>query len=125
MSIAIDISVGEFLDRLSILELKCRYIKDSHKQRILHRQLNAMLRKKGAVEMRDCELFSDLKNVNRKLWNVENALREKERNKDFGKEFIRTARSVYKLNDKRAKLKQGINIMFSESDSLYEIKSYK
>lgn len=115
MDMLIQVGVGEAYDRLTILEIKLQRIEDAKKLGNISREydyLSGMMA--TIVEPKDEDHSLEkailrLKEVNEELWDVEDALREYERDNDFGKEFIALARSVYKLNDERAALKKSIN----------------
>ena len=120
-----EISAGELLDKMSILEIKLEKIanKDSQEKlkkeyKILKDNQNSTIKMEGKIN----DLFRLLKNVNRKLWNIEDNLRICEKNKNFGKEFTDLARKVYLNNDKRSKIKSDINKALDSN--IVEIKQY-
>ena len=120
-----EISVGELLDKVSILEIKLDKVKNEDSRKEINKEykiLKELLKSK--VEMTDKMklLFKDIKNVNQNLWNIEDKLRICEKNKDFGQSFVELARNVYFNNDKRSKIKKEIN-KISGSD-IKEIKQY-
>ena len=120
-----EISAGELLDKISILEIKLEKIKDKNdlfeinkEYKVLKEVKNLNIKSTNEIE----QLFKEIKVVNLKLWNIEDKIRICEKNKDFGQEFIKLARSVYINNDKRAKIKSEIN---NETGSnIKEIKQY-
>tara|TARA_Y100001970_G_C14112427_1_gene791628 strand:+ start:506 stop:895 length:390 start_codon:yes stop_codon:yes gene_type:complete len=123
--IIVEVSVGELLDKISILEIKKEKIKDPEKLKfvsneymILIDQLNKNVKSDEILE----ELFKDLKEINAKLWVIEDNKRNCEKNKDFGNEFIKLSREVHFLNDDRAKLKLKINN--HTGSKIKEIKEY-
>jgi len=118
----IPISVGEFIDKISILEIKLDKINNFEKLNNISKELEALifLDNEKIVGTLD---YQELKEVNLKLWEVEDLIRIKEARQDFGEEFIQLARSVYQLNDVRANLKRKINIKYSSE--LIEEKSYE
>ncbi len=126
MKINTEISVGELLDKISILKIKSLKIKDEKKLKNINKELAALniivdesLGSYKALGKRSNELME----VNLKLWSIEDEIREKERNKSFDKSFIELARSVYITNDKRFDIKNKIN---KESGSSFsEEKSYE
>lgn len=126
MKINTEISVGELLDKISILKIKSSKIKNEEKLKNVNKELAALnlivdesLNSYKALGKRSNELME----VNLKLWLIEDEIREKERNKSFDKSFIELARSVYVTNDKRFKIKNKIN---KESGSSFsEEKSYE
>ncbi len=120
-----EVSAGELLDKISILEIKLEKIYDKNKQvelkkeyKILKENQNSTIKLEGETK----DLFKSLKNVNLKLWDIEDKLRICEKNKDFGKEFIELARKVYLNNDKRSKIKSDINKTLDSN--IVEIKQY-
>lgn len=118
MKILIPISVGELLDKISILEIKSMF---TNNQYVL-KELNDLNQIKDTLTQFTLEYMNELREVNLKLWKIEDELRELEKKQDFGEKFIELARSVYITNDKRAKIKKKIN---EETNSDYkEIKLY-
>ena len=120
-----EVSAGELLDKISILEIKLEKISDKSsleqlkkEYKILKENQNSTIKLEGKIE----DLFKSLKNINFKLWNIEDRLRICEKNKDFGKEFIELAREVYFNNDKRSKIKSDINKTLGSN--IVEIKQY-
>jgi hypothetical protein len=124
----IEVSNGEILDKFSILEIKLQEIKDEAKLANVQKEYDSL---KSAVDSIYSStdqvslkiLYTDLLNVNKTLWNVEDHIRECERNESFGSDFIELARSVYYTNDERAEIKKKINI--ATGSSLVEEKSYE
>lgn len=119
---AIPISIGELWDKYTILLIKKNMIKDDKKQQIVINEINKLQEYIKKFPLKE-EFVLELKNCNKKLWDIEDNIREKERKKEFDDEFIELARSVYITNDERAKLKNNISLLFN-SDIL-EVKSYK
>ena len=123
----VNISNGELLDKISILELKLLRIKDKEKLANIQKEfyeLNPLVQQ--LFETNDSELqnhYLHLAEINGKLWDIENWIRECEHEKRFDKEFVELARSVYITNDKRSEVKKIINIL-THSDFIEE-KSYK
>ena len=126
MKISIPVSLGELVDKITILEIKANKISDSKKLKNINNELEALLLvliKINKDEKIFKDLYSDLKKVNQELWEIEDKIRNLEKNKVFNEEFIEVARSVYIKNDKRFDLKNKINNLF---DSEYkEEKSYE
>ena len=125
MSITTTISVGEFLDKLTILEIKHERISDPDKLANVRHELETLRRIWSESDYADAEIepeYSRLKAVNEKLWEIEDAIREKERQQCFDAEFIRLARAVYFTNDERAALKKALNLRLGSD--LVEEKSY-
>lgn len=120
MSIVIPISIGELLDKFSILKIKLERIKDEYKRKEIEKEyqlLSPIIR----PYLNDT-LLDELKRVNQTLWTIEDNIRKKERDKEFDDEFIQLARSVYKVNDTRAEIKRRINSRFESN--LSEVKEY-
>ena len=120
-----EISVGELLDKISILEIKLKNIKDVQKIKIISKELESLnysLKKDVRITDEIKSLYEDLKKINIKLWSIEDGKRDCERNGDFGEKFIQLARSVYIENDQRAKIKNKINKI--SGSNISEVKSY-
>ena len=120
-----EISPGELLDKISILEIKIEKVKDKNsleeikkEYKILKEIQTSSIEITGKIK----DLFQSVKNVNVKLWNTEDKLRICEKNKDFDKNFIELARGVYFANDERAELKSKINKILKSN--IIEIKQY-
>jgi len=118
----ISVSIGEYIDKITILAIKSRRITDKDKVRNILRELNQLVLL-DSEKIIDTDLYRKLIRVNEDLWEVEDAIRVKEKNQQFDDEFIELARSVYRLNDRRADLKRQINLQY-ESE-LIEEKSYE
>lgn len=118
----LQISIGELLDKISILEIKSSKIYDRKKLSHVNHEL-AILRQESSSIQGSEEWISKLKLVNMKLWDVEDSLRRKEGEQSFDSEFIELARSVYFLNDERFNVKNDINLSY-DSD-IKEQKSYQ
>lgn len=127
MEIQINISLGELIDKITILQIKKEKIKDlekvkivSHELELLENSLNSFEKsKKNELE----NLMTELKKINQKLWIIEDDIRLLEKNKKFDDNFIELARSVYITNDKRFEIKNKINRLFSSN--IEEVKSYE
>lgn len=118
-------SVGELIDRLTIFEIKSERIADETKRANVSRELTLLQEAKTSRALRGAKLETlenQLRQVNSALWDIEDSIRRHETKSDFGDEFIRLARSVYKKNDRRASLKRQINMLFGSQ--LIEEKSY-
>lgn len=123
MKLKIQISIGELIDKLSILEIKKEKISDSEKIHEIKKEYS-YLKKVCEQNINEYENFVDkIKKINTKLWGIENKLRELEKKKKFDSEFIKLARSVYSLNDNRFKIKNQINLKFNSN--IMEQKSYE
>lgn len=126
MNINTEISIGEFFDKITILEIKQSRIKDASKLANINKELSALNRllQASAFSRSDVEQeVAELREINEKLWVIEDDIREKESKKLFDEEFIELARSVYFTNDKRSDIKRAINIKLG-SDFVEE-KSYE
>ena len=123
--ILIEVSVGELLDKISILEIKKEKIKDPEKLRFInneHDVLKDQFLKNVKSDEKVDSLFKFLKEINNKLWVIEDDKRLCEKNSDFGDEFIKLSRDVHFLNDERANLKLEINN--KTGSKIKEIKEY-
>jgi len=125
MPLLVEVSAGELVDKITILELKLEHIKDPAKLanvRLEHERLMATF----GEELEACgalaALMQALKAVNGELWQIEDAIRAKERAQAFDAEFIALARSIYRMNDRRAALKREINELLRSA--IVEEKSY-
>jgi hypothetical protein len=123
-TLAVPISPGELLDKISILEIKLERIADRPKQENVRRELTVLTDVRRALPQTAdlAGLTTDLKSVNERLWDVEDAIRECEQRQDFGPTFVELARSVYRQNDRRAALKRRINELLGSR--LIEEKAY-
>jgi len=123
--IIVEVSVGELLDKISILEIKQGKIKDPNKLEFInteHSILKNQLEKNVQSNSKLQELFNSLKEINAKLWVIEDDKRQCEQDKDFGEKFIKLSRDVHFLNDDRAKIKLEINNL--TGSKIKEIKEY-
>jgi len=119
MKITIPVSIGELIDKITILEIKSLLTNNEY----IERELNELYKLRSTITqyILDCEI--ELKKVNEILWKIEDKIRQKEKNKEFDEEFIELARSVYINNDKRSEIKKQIN---ERTNSEYrEIKFYE
>ena len=123
----VEVSNGELLDKLSILELKLKNIKDNKKLINIKNEHGGLsplcnnLFDNYGNELRS--LYAKLSEINTELWKIEDDIRECEKNKDFGDEFVRLARAVYFTNDKRSEVKKSINLL--TRSGFVEEKSYE
>jgi len=120
-----EISPGELLDKISILEIKLEKVKDKDRQKRIKNEYDILKKvQNSSIEMSDKikDLYRSVSDVNIKLWDIEDKIRICEQNKDFGKNFIELARGVYFNNDKRAKLKNEINEILKSN--IREIKQF-
>ena len=126
MKINLPASIGELFDKITILEIKKLKIKDKTKLKIVNQELKLLKKVVLTKKINRRKLTSTikkLKNINLQLWNVEDKLRVFEKNKSFKKDFVSYARKVYHMNDKRAFLKNEINI--KTNSLISEVKSYE
>ena len=116
------ISIGELVDKITILEIKKNKLQNSKLENVL-KELSFLrkLMEKNQIEITD-DLFTQLKEINLTLWNIEDQIRIKEKNKEFDNIFIELARSVYFTNDKRSEIKKRINQL--SNSEITEEKSY-
>jgi hypothetical protein len=119
----IEVSNGEIIDKLTIIQIKLERITDKVKLKNLKKEFDELSTVTSSILSTSDPLYKALYEVNCELWDIEDRIRDLEHNKDFGKEFIETARSVYFRNDRRAEIKREINIR--TSSGLLEEKSYK
>ena len=123
--IIVEVSVGELLDKISILEIKKEKIKDPEKLKFIsneHSILKDQLEKNVKSDDKLNKLFQDLKEINTKLWVIEDNKRDCEKNKNFDDKFIKLSRDVHFLNDDRAKIKLEMNN--HTGSTIKEIKEY-
>ena len=121
-----EISAGELIDKISILEIKKEKITDKEKLAEVDKELtslNKTLAKSIEDQSKILVYKNDLKNINLKLWEIEDGKRSAERNNQFDEKFIQLARNVYKFNDERAKIKLAINNALGSN--IKEVKSYE
>ena len=123
--IIVEVSIGELLDKISILEIKQDKIKDPEKLKFInneHSILKDQLKKNVKSDDKLNNLYQSLKEINAKLWVIEDDKRQCEKDKDFGEKFIKLSRDVHFLNDERAKIKSEINNY--TGSIIREIKEY-
>ena len=121
-----EISAGELIDKITILEIKREKIIDKEKLVEVEKELNSLNHTKEKFIANNNSITdykNKLKDINIKLWDVENGKRAAEKKQDFGQEFISLARNVYKLNDERAKIKLAINNALGSN--IKEVKSHE
>ena len=126
MQLQVPVSVGEVLDKITILQIKLAHISDAAKRSNIQNELDALLPLVAGDAFTTDQmqaLMAELKSVNEALWDIEDDIREKEAAKSFDAEFIRLARAVYITNDKRAEIKKQINL--ATGSALVEEKSYE
>ena len=122
-SVAVPISLGELIDKITILEIKEYKLENNKAKNVINElnQLTIILNNLNFVI--EEKLIDNLREVNKNLWEIEDLIRLKEKENNFDDEFIKLARAVYKNNDERSKIKRNINIIY-KSDIIEE-KSYK
>ena len=123
--ILVEVSVGELLDKISILEIKKEKIKESDKLKFVNDEYNVLkeqLNQKVKSDETLNELFDSLKAINNRLWNIEDNKRMCEKNSDFGEKFIKLSRDIHFLNDDRSRVKLEINN--HTGSKIKEIKEY-
>ena len=120
-----EISAGELLDKISILEIKLKKIQDKSNQKEINKEYKILKKaQKSNIKLNEKSrnLFKELKNINLKLWDIEDKVRIFEKDKNFNETFVQLAREVYFNNDRRAKIKLEINKIFKSN--ITEIKKY-
>jgi len=125
MGLRVEISAGELVDKITILEIKLMFIEDEEKRKNVSKELTTLNHSYLSDVGESSELSAlkeSLKKINLELWKIEDDIRECERQSNFGEEFIKLARLVYHTNDKRAALKKDINVL--TASELVEEKSY-
>jgi hypothetical protein len=122
MNLYSEISAGELIDKISILEIKSEKIKDQVKLDHITREKHTLLKEAQKLNLYE-KWLDKIKEVNLKLWKIEDDIREKERKKEFDQEFIELARAVYFTNDERFNIKNQINSWYNSN--IVEQKSYE
>ena len=125
MQILSEISAGELLDKISILEIKLEKIINEDDKKVVKKEYDLLKKTlEKSIKLNDelKDLYSNLKNTNTKLWEIEDKIRISEKNKKFDQNFIELARSVYFSNDQRAKIKLQINQILKSN--IREVKQY-
>ena len=119
-----EISIGELLDKLTILEIKLKKITDTSSIDKIEKEFKSLKEiDLGKIDVEKYKsLYEELKSINTKLWDIENEKRLCEKNSDFGERFVQVSRDVHFMNDKRAKIKSKINKTFGSS--IEEVKEY-
>ena len=119
----IEVSNGEIVDKLTIIEIKSERIKDARKLENLHKEFEVLNNAVAGIIEKKHPLYLELLDINNQLWDIEDHIRDLERVKDFSDDFIQTARSVYYTNDRRSDVKRRINEL--TGSNLTEEKSYE
>ena len=124
-AVKIAVAVGELIDKITILQIKKEKIADIEKQKNITHELGELLRSRGLLVEKPslAELEKQLKQVNEKLWGIEDEIRNCEFRKSFDEDFIQYARSVYITNDQRCQIKRQINMLYDSE--IVEEKSYQ
>ena len=119
-----EISLGELVDKLTILEIKLKKIVNKESLDIIKKEYQILkgIDLKGIDKVKYESLFNKLKSINENLWEIENEKRLLEKNSDFGNKFIKVSRDVHFMNDKRAEVKKEINKTFGSN--IEEVKEY-
>ncbi len=125
VSVSVEISAGELIDKITILEIKAERLDDEAKRGNVRVELAGLVAAREAALAPSAELdrlTGELKTVNERLWKIEDDIRECERDEEFGDRFVRLARDVYRSNDQRAAIKRRINVLLGSR--IVEEKSY-
>jgi hypothetical protein len=122
MNLYSEISAGELIDKISILEIKSEKIKDENKLEHINMEKDILSKEAQKLHLHQ-NWLDKIKEVNLKLWKIEDDIREKERKKEFDQAFIELARAVYFTNDERFNVKNQINLFYSSN--IVEQKSYE
>ena len=123
MKVKVEVSLGELIDKISILEIKTEKIQDPTKVKLAEAERRSLQNQLDTLKLEGAETYlKRLKEVNLKLWDIEDGIRRLETRKDFGAQFIELARAVYRTNDQRFVIKDEINQHFGSR--LREVKSY-
>ena len=122
MNIYVSVSIGELWDKYTILLIKKNKFQDPIKLKYVNREIEYLNENMNKFSYENNILFLELKNINEKLWDIEDQIRIKEINNSFDQEFIDLARKVYHVNDDRAEIKKKINIEFNSA--IHEVKDY-
>jgi hypothetical protein len=124
MNIECEVSLGEMIDKISILKIKMLNIKDTEKIKHVQNEENILMKKLNSLNLEGIQYhLEQMIEVNSKLWKIEDDIRDKERAKKFDQEFIELARAVYVSNDERFKRKHTINQIYQSN--IVEVKSYQ
>lgn len=124
MKVQCPISIGELIDKLTILKIKSERITDQIKLKLVEQEINELESTLDSLKLKDLDsLYEELKKTNETLWEIEDQIRDKERAKKFDDEFISLARAVYITNDQRFEIKNKINYRFGSL--IKEVKSYQ
>lgn len=119
----IEVSNGEIVDKLTIIEIKLKHITDEAKRKNLQNEYEVLNEAVKKIIDKEHDLYKALLTINQELWDIEDTIRDLERDKSFGDKFIQTARAVYFTNDKRSEVKRQINEL--TGSALVEEKSYQ
>ncbi|MEH0862206.1 DUF6165 family protein [Halobacteriovorax sp. DPLXC-1] len=124
MIIECPVSLGELVDKMTILKIKTERIEDPERVKLAQHEYDQLAKRLNELNLEGLDKYmSELKEINEKLWVIEDDIRIKEKEGDFGEGFISLARSVYVTNDLRFKVKNSINMSYNSG--IKEVKSYK
>ncbi|AYF43638.1 MULTISPECIES: DUF6165 family protein [Halobacteriovorax] len=124
MIIECPVSLGELVDKMTILKIKTERIEDPERVKLAQQEYDQLAKRLNELNLEGLDKYmSELKEINEKLWVIEDDIRIKEKEGDFGEGFISLARSVYVTNDLRFKVKNSINMSYNSG--IKEVKSYK
>ncbi len=124
MNITCEVSLGELVDKISILKIKLEHITDQDKLKFVRKEEETLSKTLASLKLENIDFhLNQMIDVNQKLWKIEDDIRDLERDKDFGERFIELARAVYITNDERFRRKNTINTTYKSG--LAEVKSYK
>lgn len=119
----IEVSNGEIADKLTIIEIKLKHIQEEAKRKNLQNEYDVLDKAVKKIIDKNHEYYQELLKINQELWDIEDTIRDLERDKNFGEKFIETARAVYFTNDRRSEVKRQINEL--TGSNLVEEKSYQ
>ena len=119
----IEVSNGEIADKLTIIEIKLKHIQDTAKRKNLQNEYEVLDEAVKKIIDKNHEYYQELLKINQELWDIEDTIRDLERDKNFGEKFTETARAVYFTNDRRSEVKRQINEL--TGSNLVEEKSYQ
>lgn len=119
----IEVSNGEIADKLTIIEIKLKHIQEESKRKNLQNEYDVLDEAVKKIIDKNHKYYQELLKINQELWDIEDTIRDLERDKNFGKKFVETARAVYFTNDRRSEVKRQINEL--TGSNLIEEKSYQ
>lgn len=119
----IEVSNGEIADKLTIIEIKLKHIQEESKRKNLQNEYDVLDEAVKKIIDKNHKYYQELLKINQELWDIEDTIRDLERDKSFGEKFVETARAVYFTNDRRSEVKRQINEL--TGSTLIEEKSYQ